>query len=176
MPIGPDIRRVMDVYKLLGFNGAFGSIDCTYVAWRKCPVSSANFCIGKEKTPTLSFLCLVDHNKRIMICSNAYYGAANDKQIVKGVSEMQALFHGLLEDVSFKLYDDHGEELVLRGAYLVADGGFLQLGSIIDPGHFLYTVKQIRWNKFLESIRKDVDCTFGILKIRFRILVSVRVT
>ena len=83
---------------------------------------------------------------------------------------MQALFHGLLEDVSFKLYDDHGEELVLRGACLIADGGFLQLDSIIDPGHLLHTVEQTRWSGLLESIRKDVECTFGTLKIRFRIL------
>ena len=76
-------------------------------------VSLANFFIGKEKTPTLTFLCVVDHNKRIMICSNAYCGAANDKQIVKDVPEMQALFHGLMEDVSIKLYDDHGKELTL---------------------------------------------------------------
>ena len=81
-------------------------------------MSLANFCIGKEKTHTLSFLCVVDYIKCIMICSNAYCGAANDKQIVKDVPEMQALFHGLLGDESFKLYDDHGEELVLRGAYL----------------------------------------------------------
>ena len=55
----PDLRRVMDVYKLLDFNGAFDSIDCTHVAWRKCLVSLANFGIGKEKTPNLSFLCVV---------------------------------------------------------------------------------------------------------------------
>ena len=93
----------MDIYKLLGCNGAFGLIDCTHVAWRKCPVNLANFCIGKKKTPTLSFLCVVDYDKRIMVCSNVYCGRANDKQIVEDVPEMQALFHGLLEDVSFKL-------------------------------------------------------------------------
>ena len=29
---------------------------------------------------------------------------------------------------------------------------------------------EIRWSKWLESVRKDVECTFGILKGRFRIL------
>ena len=79
-----------------------------------------------------------------MICSNAHCGAAKDKQIVKDVSETQAPFYGFLEDVSFKLYDDRGEELVLREAYLIADGGFLLLGSIVDPDHFLHTAEQTR--------------------------------
>jgi hypothetical protein len=28
----------------------------------------------------------------------------------------------------------------------------------------------IRWSKWLESMRKDVECTFGIMKGRWRIL------
>ncbi len=31
---------------------------------------------------------------------------------------------------------------------------------------------EIRWSKWLESMRKDVECTFGILKGRWRILKS----
>ena len=35
---------------------------------------------------------------------------------------------------------------------------------------------EIRWSKWIESVRKDVECTFGILKGRFRILkIGVRV-
>ena len=30
--------------------------------------------------------------------------------------------------------------------------------------------KEIRWSQWLESLRKDVECTFGILKGRWRIL------
>ena len=29
---------------------------------------------------------------------------------------------------------------------------------------------ETRWSKWLESMRKDVECTFGIMKGRFRIL------
>ena len=59
------------------------------------------------------------------------------KQYVRLQNKMRShswdsIFHFLLEDVSFKLYDDHKEGLVLRGGYLIADGGFLQLGSKIE--------------------------------------------
>jgi hypothetical protein len=32
--------------------------------------------------------------------------------------------------------------------------------------------REIRWSEWIESMRKDVECTFGILKGRFRILKS----
>jgi hypothetical protein len=45
MPVGDELKKVMEVYKLLGFNGAIGSMDCTHVKWNKCPASKQNFCI-----------------------------------------------------------------------------------------------------------------------------------
>ena len=38
-------------------------------------------CIGKEKRPTLAFQRIVDHDKRVMCVSKAFFGAANDKTI-----------------------------------------------------------------------------------------------
>ena len=35
---------------------------------------------------------------------------------------------------------------------------------------------EVRWSKWIESVRKDVECTFGILKGRFRILkIGIRI-
>jgi hypothetical protein len=31
-------------------------------------------------------------------------------------------------------------------------------------------LREIRWSEWMESIRKDVECTFGILKCRWRVL------
>jgi hypothetical protein len=80
MPVGDELKKVMEVYKLLGFNGAIGSMDCTHVKWNKCPASKQTFCIGKEGHATLSFQCIVDHDKRVMAVSNVFWGAANDKE------------------------------------------------------------------------------------------------
>ena len=167
IPRGADLRSVMDVYKLMGFNGAFGSVDCTHINWRRCPVSLTNFCIGKENTPTLSFLCVVDHSKRKMVCSDAYCGAANDKQIVKVVPEMHALFSGLLEDVQYKLYKAEGNEIVVQGAYLIADGGFLRFGCVVDPSHLLHSMEQTRWSKFLSLFEKMLSVLLAFLKFVF---------
>ena len=48
---------------------------------------SANYCT------TLSFQVAVDHNKRIIMCSQAFFGAAGDKLIVKVVNETKALMN-----------------------------------------------------------------------------------
>ncbi len=48
MPTGDKLTQCMNTYKLLGFNGCVGSIDCTHIYWSKCPKELVNFCIGKR--------------------------------------------------------------------------------------------------------------------------------
>ena len=37
MPEGKQLQKTIDILKILGFNGCFGSIDCTLLRWNKCP-------------------------------------------------------------------------------------------------------------------------------------------
>ncbi len=59
-----------------------------------------------------------------------------------------------------------------KGAYLICDNGYLRWPQLICPytanepchteaGYFLSNI---------ESVRKDVECTFGIIKKRWQIL------
>ena len=57
VPEGEELRKCIDVYKIMGFNGCFGSIDCTHVRWNKCPSEWQNFCIGKEGFPIIVRVC-----------------------------------------------------------------------------------------------------------------------
>jgi hypothetical protein len=170
IPQSDQLRKVMEVYKMLGFNGCFGSIDCTHIFWKRCPNRWANYCQGKEKCTTLSFQVAVDHDKRIIMCSGAFFGAANDKLIVKEVPETRALIDGSMKDVFYSLYDGMGNVITVKGAYLITDAGFLQIGAFMDPRIHSWSSDDVRWAEFLESIRKDVECLFGILKNRFRFL------
>jgi hypothetical protein len=112
----------------------------------------------------------VDHDKRIIMCSGAFFGAANDKLIVKEVPETRALIDGSMQDIFFSLYDAMGNVIIVKGAYLITDAGFLQIGAFMDPRIHSWSSDDVRWAEFLESIRKDVECLFGILKNRFRFL------
>lgn len=50
------------------------------------------------------------------------------------------------------------------------DNGYLNWGNTVAPMKSTIFRNQARWSEWLESMRKDVECTFGILKGRFRIL------
>ncbi len=39
-------------YKMAGFDGCIGSIDCVHVAWWRTPVTLTNVCTGKEGYPS----------------------------------------------------------------------------------------------------------------------------
>ena len=74
----------------------------------------------------------------------------------------------------FELWDrsEIGEliKVKYRGAWLVVDNGYLNWGVTIPPMKNTVYISETRWSAWLESMRKDVECTFGILKVRFRIL------
>ena len=59
-----------------------------------------------------------------------------------------------------------------RGAWLLVDNGYLNWGTTIPPMKNTIYQDASRWSEWLESMRKDVECTFVILKGRFRILKS----
>ena len=50
------------------------------------------------------------------------------------------------------------------------DNGYLNWGNTIAPKKQTIFRNDARWSEWLESMRKDVECTFGILKGRWRIL------
>ena len=50
------------------------------------------------------------------------------------------------------------------------DNGYLPWSTIIPPFKSVKYRKDFRWSEWLESMRKDVECCFGILKGRWRIL------
>jgi hypothetical protein len=58
------------------------------------------------------------------------------------------------------------------GVYVIVDNGYLDWSCTVPPMTMTNVISEIRWSRWVESIRKDVECTFGILKGRWRILKS----
>ena len=50
------------------------------------------------------------------------------------------------------------------------DNGYHNWSTTVPPFKATTSRKEIRFSEWLESMRKDVECTFGILKGRWRIL------
>jgi hypothetical protein len=58
------------------------------------------------------------------------------------------------------------------GEYVIVDNGYLPWSCTVPPFSMTNKIDETRWLKGIESMRNDIECTFGILKGRWRILKS----
>jgi hypothetical protein len=171
-PTGDRLRQVMNTYSRLGFPGAVGSIECTHILWSKCPVSITNLCKGKEKYPSLSFEAVVDHDGYIHSCTKGFFGTCTDKMIVVNDPYAKDINQGKYKDVVFSLYNAEGRFMTFKGCYLISDCGYTQKWMFQLPLLNAHDERSVYWSEFLESVRKDVERAFGVIKGRFQFLAS----
>jgi hypothetical protein len=165
------MTQVQDCYDKLGFPGCIGSMDCTHIKWDQCPKENRSITKGKEGYPTLSFEVVVDHSRRIHSVSEGFNGTVNDKTISRYDKYCKKLeVEGIYKNVEYILYDKHGIPFRCKGLYLIVDGGYREALVYINPITDDFSYDVIIWNEILESVRKDIECTFGVIKGRFRFL------
>ena len=168
-PAGERLKTVVKAYEDLGFPGACGSMDVTHVRLHKCPHGLRVLATGKEGYPTLGFQAICAPNREILYCSRPYLGSYNDITITNDDVLCQAIQDGLLDGVEYKLTGEDGIPRRVSGGYVIVDGGYQQTSWLINPFGSACTIEEKRWSEWLESVRKDIECTFGILKARFRL-------
>jgi hypothetical protein len=92
-------------------------------------------------------------------------------------------------DRTFKTYgaNNSGDDYkTWAGAYVILDGGYqhVQVSIIIfclfffylpsymqafmNPMHDRFTLWEVRWSEWVESVRKDVECFFALIKCQWR--------
>ena len=72
-------------------------------------------------------------------------------------------------DREFVTYNSIGHETKWQGAWIITDNDF----SLQCPDHHATHHDEVMFAEWLESMPKDIECTFGgILKQRFRILTN----
>lgn len=170
-PNGDDLDEMLSVYAKLGLPGCVGSIDCVHLKWDKCPVWLSNECKGKEGYPSLVFEVCVDHMRRVRASTNSFYGSLNDKTIIKYDDYIQAVRKGQKwGDVVFEVFDAHGNTKEETGVWFICDNGYHRWSCLMSPFAYCSSEEKIRWSEWVESVRKDIECFFGIVKARFRLL------
>lgn len=174
MPANVDaLKSVMKSYELCGLPGACGSIDVVHVKWSHCPAGDFNRAKGKESYPSLGFQCISDHNRRIMAVFGPQFGSRNDKGIVKDDVNVKFIRDGWYKDVVWTYYEADGTVKEVRGVYLICDGGYHRWPILICPyKHAHCATLEGYFSSNLESVRKDVECVFGILKKKWKILAN----
>ncbi len=90
----------------------------------------------------------------------------------------------IMDDIFFDLYESTAaavDEIDIpipnivttrryQGAWLLVNNGYLAWPTTFPPIKTTSSCTELRFSSWLELMRKDVECTFGILKGRWRIL------
>jgi hypothetical protein len=167
-----EVRRIMADYEEVGLPGAVGSMDVVHVKWSNCPAGDFNRAKGKESYPSLAFQCISDYNRRICHVFGPQFGSRNDKHIVKMDDGVAAIRDEWYKTITWTYFDANADLKEEAGVYLICDNGYLQWPTTICPFMRSQTnsPRESAFSANLESVRKDVECVFGILKARWGIL------
>ena len=174
-PKGDDLERVMAEYALLGLPGCVGSIDVTHVGWGNCPTGWQSWYTGKEGHPTLAYECVCDRQGLIRSATPSTPGSRNDKSICEVDDFVCCMREGMYgrDEVRYPLLDENMNSYDEFGGWLLCDGGYhrwrifqcgrssVVFGANLAQAHFAVRVA---------SVRKDIECVFGALKGRWRVL------
>jgi hypothetical protein len=170
-----EVATHMHEFGIAGLHGAVGSTDATHVGMERCTCRLINAHSGaKLSMPSRTYNLTVNHRKQILSSTRGHPARWNDKTLVLFDDFVMALNDGELDDVEFTLLQLDTEGNVMRvrhkGAWLLVDNGHLRWAVTVPPCKSSVHCPEIRFSEWLESMRKDVECTFGIMKGRFRIL------
>lgn len=161
---------------LAGFVGAVASTDATHIMMERCKHFLKQYHQSpKTKNPARTYNITVNHRRRILYTTGGHPARWNDKTIILFDDFVRGINEGrLLDDIEFELLelDQYGNEVKVRyrGAWVLVDNGYLNWATTIPPFKSTTSLKEYRWSEWLESMRKDVECTFGILQGHWRIL------
>ena len=170
----------MHEHTLAGFDGCVGSMDATHIGMERCSYGMSNHMTGgKLSMPSRTYNITVNHRRQILYTTSGHPARWNDKTLQLYDEFACGLYYGdILEDNEFTLIerDPNGptgtetRRRTYKGAWLLADNGYINWPTVIPPSKTVTRVSEDRFSKWLESMRKDVECTFGIMKGRFRVL------
>ncbi len=124
--------------------------------------------------PTLAIQVIVDHTTKIMAVSNCFPGSHTDITIARLDSQINSIrFDPVFVDYPFSVYVQPGVSETQFGSYLIADGGY-QFWRVFQMTDKTNTEPRLRgFLAQVASSRKDVECTFGRIKNRFRFVYCV---
>ena len=167
-----ELSFVAGEYDAVGFPGCAGSIDVVHFAWGNCPHAWLPIYKGKEAVPTIGFQVVVTNRRFIQHVSDGFPGTWNDSCSVKydcAVKGLQPGGSSWLRSVKWAVLTDSGTEC-FEGCYFICDGGYLRWQSLVSPYEVPSVKKLEKYRGILAAVRKDVECTFGGMKKKFRSL------
>jgi hypothetical protein len=173
MPEGEELDKAQAMFQKCGLAGFVSSMDVVHIKYDRCPWAQRAIHTGKEGYPTLGFQFHCGHNRKIYWHSpEGFPGARNDKTVVRYDEFQQQLKNNPIYSArEYEVYlSADGERRNLVGVHSLCDGGYHKWMTSICGAKHTEEADMKAFSGLCESVRKDVECLFGILKKRFRCL------
>ncbi|CAM9900659.1 unnamed protein product, partial [Heterosigma akashiwo] len=157
------LRRSLDINALRGFPGMVGSIDCMHWQWKNCPVAYQAQYKGKEGKPTVVLEAAAGPDLYFYHCFFGAPGTWNDINVLNSSTFMQKLVEGVFSPAGESDFELNGLRFSIP--YFLADGIYPKWACFLKT-----KANGLKFSKWQEAIRKDVERAFGVLQNRFTIL------
>ena len=174
--LNANVNELEKLFRLAGFNGCIGSSDATHVGMLCCTSWAQILHKGfKLNIPSRTYNMTVDHTRKILGSTLGHPATWNDKTVIL-FDELVCKVRDrkIYKDFEFMLFErDKNNNIIevpYKGVWFLVDNGYLDWSCTVPPIKHGLTYEEIRFSEWLESMRKDVECAFGILKGRFSIL------
>lgn len=165
------IADVMKDYIDMGLPGMVGSMDGTVIPVMATFSERMQHIGHKSNCTGVNVAFLVAHNRQILHVTPPYPATFVDSIIQKmDYSVNQVKNDPLYTEYPVSFRDSEGNIIHSKGTTLLVDGGYPSHKVFQTGGRHYTNFSEGVYCSHLESVRKDVECTFGVLKSRFRIL------
>jgi len=164
-PTAEEMKQVLIENSARGFPGMLGSLDCMHWEWRNCPSAWKGAYTGRSGTPSVILEAVADRNYRISHYFFGMAGSFNDINVLNNSTLFDDLRNGSTPSVQF----DINNRSYSQGYYLT-DGIYPSWPVFVKPFSNPLTEPEKYFTVKQAELRKDIECTFGILQARFHIL------
>lgn len=118
---------------------------------------------------------VVDHDRRVLHVSEAFTGVAHDQSVMENDPFPRDIAYGKLyvntePKVVFVKKEEGNYQQFWEGVYFLSDQGYQKIRAFIDPTTPCFNHTERLFTEWIEAVRKNVECFFGILKSRYRLL------
>ena len=148
-----------------GLDGYAGALDCVHVYWHMYPMSIQGSHKGRFKHPTFNNEAICDSSLRFTHFYAGAPGCLNDINVLRQGSFMTTLCQGLLPRPRYHL---GGSEF--NFPFFFVDGIYPPWSVLMKAPTLAVDEGTKKFIERQESIRKDIERAFGILKCRMKIL------
>ncbi|XP_071686956.1 uncharacterized protein [Rutidosis leptorrhynchoides] len=151
-PTSSDIARMYSAHEEKhSFKGMLGSIDCMHWQWRNCPVAwKGQYTSGHQKHPTIVLEAVASYDTWIWHAFFGTAGANNDVNVLNQSSLFDDIKNGTAPFAPFTVN---------------ADGIYPDWATLIKAYSTPTEEPRIKFKRFQENARKDVERTFGVLQV-----------